>query len=103
VYVGCQPELGLAIGVGDVALRNAVQDAMNGGATNVLINLKDVTTIDSSGVGELVGVFTSASNRGVKLKLANLPDKVQDVLTITQLITIFEVYDSEDEAVASFA
>jgi len=93
----------ITIGVGDVALRNAVQDAMNGGATNVLINLKDVTTIDSSGVGELVGVFTSASNRGVKLKLANLPDKVQDVLTITQLITIFEVYDSEDEAVASFA
>lgn len=93
----------ITIGVGDVALRNAVQDAMNGGATNVLINLKDVTTIDSSGVGELVGVFTSASNRGVKLKLANLPDKVQDVLTITQLITIFEVYDSEDEAIASYA
>lgn len=93
----------ITIGVGDVALRNAVQDAINSGATKILINLRDVTTIDSSGVGELVGVYTSASNRGVKLKLVNLPEKVQDVLTITQLITIFDTYDAEDEAIASFA
>jgi anti-sigma B factor antagonist len=92
----------ITIGVGDVALRNAVQDALNGGATKILINLKDVTTIDSSGVGELVGVYTSASNRGAKLKLANLPDKVFDVLNMTQLITIFDVFVSEDEAIASF-
>lgn len=93
----------ITIGVGDVALRNAVQEAMNGGATSILINLKDVTTIDSSGVGELVGVYTSASNRGVRLKLANLPAKVFDVLSMTQLITIFDVFDSEDEAIAAFA
>ena len=92
----------ITIGVGDVALRNAVQDAINGGATKVVINLKDVTTIDSSGVGELVSAFTTATNRGVKLSLANLPSKVSDILQITQLITVFDVFDSEDEAVRSF-
>jgi len=92
----------ITIGVGDVALRNAVQDAINGGATKVVINLKDVTTIDSSGVGELVSAFTTATNRGAKLSLANLPSKVTDILQITQLITVFDVYDSEDEAVRSF-
>ena len=92
----------ITIGVGDVALRNAVQDAMSAGATNIIINLKDVTTIDSSGVGELVSAYTTATNRGSKLRLVNLPAKVSDILHITQLITVFEVYDTEDEAVASF-
>ncbi|HEY6321381.1 MAG TPA: STAS domain-containing protein [Thermoanaerobaculia bacterium] len=92
----------ITIGMGDVALRNAVQDAINGGATKVVINLKDVTTIDSSGVGELVSAFTTATNRGVKLSLANLPSKVSDILQITQLITVFDVFDSEDEAIRSF-
>jgi anti-sigma B factor antagonist len=92
----------ITIGVGDVALRNAVQDAINSGATKIVINLRDVTTIDSSGVGELVSAYTSATNRGVKLILANLPAKVTDILQITQLITVFDVFDSEDEAVRSF-
>jgi anti-sigma B factor antagonist len=92
----------ITIGMGDVALRNAVQDAINGGATKVVINLRDVTTIDSSGVGELVSAFTTATNRGAKLSLANLPSKVSDILQITQLITVFDVFDSEDEAVRSF-
>jgi anti-sigma B factor antagonist len=92
----------ITIGVGDVALRNAVQDAINSGATKVVINLKDVTTIDSSGVGELVSAYTTATNRGAKLRLANLPSKVSDILQITQLITVFDVFDSEDEGVRSF-
>jgi len=93
----------ITIGVGDVALRNAVQDAINSGATKVVINLKDVTTIDSSGVGELVSAYTTATNRGAKLRLANLPSKVTDILQITQLITVFEVFDSEEEALRSFS
>src|SRR6185295_5791146 len=93
----------ITIGVGDVALRNAVQDGMSAGATNIIINLKEVTTIDSSGVGELVSAYTTATNRGAKLRLENLPAKVSDILHITQLITVFEVYDSEDEALKSFA
>ncbi|HYG64635.1 MAG TPA: STAS domain-containing protein [Thermoanaerobaculia bacterium] len=93
----------ITIGTGDIALRNAVQDAVNGGATQVVINLADVSTIDSSGVGELVSAYTTATNRGARLKLTNLPPKITDVLTITQLITVFDVYDTEDEAVRSFA
>lgn len=92
----------ITIGSGDVALRNAVQEVLGSGATNVLINMRDVSTIDSSGIGELVSSYTTATNRGVKLKLFNLPDKVSDILTITQLITVFDVFDSEDEAVRSF-
>jgi anti-anti-sigma regulatory factor len=80
----------ITIGAGDIALRDAVHDALNGGAKNVLLNL----TVSS---------FTTATNRGAKLKLANIPNKVNDVLTITQLITVFDVFDTEDEAVASYA
>ena len=93
----------ITIGAGDIALRNAVQDALSGGSQNVLLNMTGVTTIDSSGVGELVSAFTTATNRGAKLKLANIPNKVSDVLTITQLITVFDVFDTEDEAIASYA
>jgi anti-anti-sigma factor len=92
----------ITIGAGDLELRNAVTQAVNDGAKKLLINLSDVTTIDSSGVGELVSSYTTAKNRGVQLKLVNLPAKVQDVLTVTQLITVFDVYDTEDEAVRSF-
>lgn len=92
----------ITIGSGDVALRNAIQEVMNGGARKILINMQDVSTIDSSGIGELVSAYTTATNRGAKLKLFNLPAKVTDILTITQLITVFDVYDNEDEAVRSF-
>ncbi len=92
----------ITIGSGDVALRNAVQEVVNGGATKILINMKDVTTIDSSGIGELVSSYTTATGRGLKLKLFCLPAKVTDILTITQLITVFDVFDTEDEAVKSF-
>ena len=92
----------ITIGSGDVALRNAVQEVMDGGATKILINMAGVTTIDSSGIGELVSAYTTATDRGAKLKLINLPAKVADILTITQLITVFDVYDTEDEAVQSF-
>jgi anti-anti-sigma factor len=92
----------ITIGSGEVALRNAVQELLNSGAQKVLINMKDVSTIDSSGIGELVSAYTTATNRGAKLRLANLPAKVTDILTITQLITVFDVYDSEDAAIQSF-
>jgi len=92
----------ITLGTGDIALRNAVQDALNGGARQILLNLREVSTIDSSGVGELVSAYTTAVNRGGRLKLAGLPSKVTDILQITQLITVFEVYDDEDAAVASF-
>src|SRR3954467_8218184 len=92
----------ITIGSGDVQLRNAVQEVMNSGATKVLINMAGVSTIDSSGIGELVSAYTTATNRGARLKLVNLPAKVTDILTITQLITVFDVYDSEDAGIKSF-
>lgn len=93
----------ITIGAAEEALRDAVHRVLGAGAQKLLLNLKDVSTIDSSGVGELVSSYTSATNRGAKIKLANLPPKINDILTITQLITVFDVYDTEDEAVASFA
>lgn len=92
----------ITIGVGDVQLREAVADALEAGATNILLDLGGVSTVDSSGVGELVSTYTTVTNRGGKLKIVNLPSKVADVLQITQLITVFEVFDNEDEAIASF-
>lgn len=92
----------ITIGVGDVVLREAVQKALGGGHKHILINLEGVSTMDSSGVGELVSTYTTVTNRGGKLKLLHLPPKVSDILQITQLITVFEVYDDEDEAVRSF-
>ena len=92
----------ITIGRGDVALREAVHEQLAGGVKKILINLKEVTTIDSSGVGELVSAYTTVTNRGGKLKLLNLPDKVNDILQVTQLITVFEVFDNEEEAAQSY-
>ncbi|GJF34002.1 hypothetical protein KNE206_67020 [Kitasatospora sp. NE20-6] len=92
----------IVIGVGDVQLREAVRDLLSDGTRKIVLNLADVTGIDSSGIGELVSAYTATSRDGGQLKLANLPPKVRDILHITQLITVFEVFDNEDEAVASF-
>lgn len=92
----------ITIGAGDIALRNAVHQVIETGVMKVLINLHEVTTIDSSGVGELVSAYTTATNRGTRLKLVNLPDKVSDILQVTQLITVFDTYDSEEEAISAF-
>ncbi len=64
--------------------------------------MEKVSTIDSAGVGELVSAYTTVTNRGGKLRLLNLPAKVADILQITQLITVFDVLDNEDEAVSTF-
>ncbi len=97
-----EPHGKITIGLGDVALREAVLESLTAGALNVLLDFQYVSTIDSSGVGEMVSAYTTVTNRGGQLKLVNLPPKVTDILQITQLITVFEVYDNEDEAVASF-
>ena len=93
----------ITIGSGDLQMREAIHQALNAGATKILVNMKEVATIDSSGVGELVGCYTTATHKGAKLKLNSLPPKISDVLTVTQLITVFDVYDSEADALSSFA
>ncbi|MFC9327510.1 anti-sigma factor antagonist [Kitasatospora sp. NPDC057015] len=91
----------ITIGVGDVQVRTAVREALDAGATKILVNMADVTAVDSSGIGELVGGYTTANNRGAKLALLAPPPKVRDILVITRLITVFDVYEDEAEALAS--
>ena len=93
----------ITIGSGDVQLREVINGLVEKGKKNILINMKEVTTIDSSGIGELVGCYTSVTNKGGKLKLLGLPPKISDVLTVTQLTTVFDVYESEPEALATYA
>lgn len=92
----------ITIGAGDQQLREVIGSAVNEGKTNILLDLSGVTTIDSSGIGELVGSYTTVTNRGGKLKLLHLPAKLNELLHVTQLITVFEVYENEQEAVSSF-
>lgn len=92
----------ITIGIGDVALRDSIAQQMQEGRKNLLLNTAEVSTIDSSGVGELVAAYTTVTNRDGKLKLLNLPPKLQDILQITQLITVFEVFDDEQSALKSF-
>ena len=92
----------ITIGAGDTQLRDVITNAVNSGKTNILLDLSKVTTIDSSGIGELVGSYTTVTNRGGKLKLLHLPAKLNELLHVTQLITVFEVYEDEKEAVRSF-
>ncbi|MFA6955389.1 MAG: STAS domain-containing protein [Thermoanaerobaculia bacterium] len=92
----------ITIGSGDVQLRDLIAQCMSDGKNNILLDMSGVSTIDSSGIGELVGSFTTVTNRGGRLKLLHLPGKVTDLLQVTQLITVFEVHDDEAKAVASF-
>ena len=97
-----EPKGKITIGSGDIALRDSVIEALDSGSRKILINLKDVSTIDSSGIGELVAAYTTVTNRGGKLKLLHLPAKLNELLHVTQLITVFEVYKDEQEALKSF-
>jgi anti-sigma B factor antagonist len=92
----------ITIGSGDVQLRDLIAQCLNDGKNNILLDMSGVSTIDSSGIGELVGSFTTVTNRGGRLKLLHLPGKVSDLLQVTQLITVFEVHENEASAVASF-
>jgi anti-sigma B factor antagonist len=92
----------ITIGSGDIELRQRIEDSVASGTNNILLNFAGVTHIDSSGIGELVGCYTTMARRGGKMKLLNLTQKITDILHVTQLITVFDVYDSEAEALASF-
>lgn len=92
----------ITIGEGSVQLREAVKTMLESGNTKLLLNLGDVSYVDSSGIGELVSSYTTVKNRGGHLKLLNLTKKIQDLLMITKLLTVFETFESEDSAVGSF-
>jgi anti-sigma B factor antagonist len=93
----------ITLGEGSSALRDALRDLVAKGNKKILLNLGDVSYIDSSGIGELVSGFTSVSNQGGQLKLLGLTKRVKDLLQITKLYTVFEVHDQEADAIRSFA
>ncbi len=92
----------ITLGEGSSTLRDALRDLVAKGHKKILLNLGDVSYIDSSGIGELVSGFTSVSNLGGSLKLLSLTKRVKDLLQITKLYTVFEVHDDEAGAIRSF-
>ena len=93
----------ITLGEGSSALRDSVRDMVSKNQKKILLNLGDVSYIDSSGIGELVSGFTTVTNGGGNLKLLNLNKRVKDLLQITKLYTVFEVHEDEAAAIRSFA
>jgi anti-sigma B factor antagonist len=92
----------ITLGDGSVVLRETVREQIASGKQAIIINLGDVTYMDSSGLGELISAFTTAKNHGATLKLLNLTKGIRNLMEITKLYTVFDIYDDEDAAVASF-
>jgi anti-sigma B factor antagonist len=93
----------ITLGEGSSALRETLRDLVAKNQTKILLNLADVTYIDSSGIGELVSGYTTVTNTGGSLKLLNLNKRVKDLLQITKLYTVFEVFEDEAAAIRSYA
>lgn len=90
------------MGQGSIALREAIRALVDGGKKKILLNLAGVNYVDSSGIGELIANYTTLSKVGGQLKLLNLTDRIQNLLVITKLLTVFDVYEDEAEALNSF-
>jgi len=92
----------ITLGDGSVVLRETVREQIASGKQAIIINLGDVTYMDSSGLGELISAFTTAKNRGATLKLLDLTKRIRNLMEITKLYTVFDIYDDEDAAIDSF-
>jgi len=92
----------ITLGEGSSALRDTMRDMVGKNQKKILLNLGEVSYIDSSGIGELVSGFTTVTNSGVQLKLLNLNKRVKDLLQITKLYTVFDVHEDEAGAIRSF-
>ena len=92
----------ITLGDGSALLRRTIRELLEDRRVNIVLNLADVDYIDSSGIGELVSAFTGVRNRGGSLKLLQLTKKVHDLLQLTKLFTVFDVYSDESSAVRSF-
>ncbi|HXG92935.1 MAG TPA: STAS domain-containing protein [Blastocatellia bacterium] len=93
----------IVLGEGDVQVRDRIKDLLADGQRKILLNLGDVTYIDSAGLGALISSYTTTKREGGQLKLVNLTKRIQDLLAITKLITVFDTYDNEKDALASFS
>lgn len=92
----------IRMGDGAVSLRNVIRGLNEQGSKKILLNLHEVKNVDSSGIGELIANYTTLSRDGGQLKLLKLTDKIRDLLVITKLLTVFDAYDEEAEALNSF-
>ena len=93
----------ITLGEGDEALKDKINSLILQGHKRMLLNLADVPYIDSAGLGEIVRTYTTVSRQGGQLKLVNLTKRITDLLMITKLLTVFETFDSEPEALKSFS
>jgi anti-sigma B factor antagonist len=93
----------VTLGEGDEMLKDKVNSLVNQGHKKIVLNLAEVPYIDSAGLGEIVRTYTTVSRQGGNLKLLNLTKRITDLLSITKLLTVFETYDSETEAIRSFS
>lgn len=87
---------------GDVIIKDKVQSLLQQGNRKLLLDLGNVSYVDSAGLGQLVQVYATTSHLGGSLKLLNLTKRLRDLLVLTKLLTVFDAYDSESEAIASF-
>ena len=93
----------VTLGQGDELLKDKVNSLVNQGHRKILLNLADVPYVDSAGLGEIVRTYTTVSRQGGSIKLLNLTKRITDLLSITKLLTVFETFDAESEAVRSFS
>jgi anti-sigma B factor antagonist len=92
----------IVLGEGDSQVRDRIKDLLADGQRRILLNLGDVNYIDSAGLGALISSYTTTKREAGQLKLVNLTKRIQDLLAITKLITVFDTYEDEKEALASF-
>jgi anti-sigma B factor antagonist len=92
----------ITLGEGGVTLRDAIHNALEAGTKKLVLDMSGVTYMDSSGVGELTAAYTSARNKGCQVKLLHLTRRIDDLMQITKLATIFDIYSNEQQALSSF-
>lgn len=97
-----EPKGKITIGSGDVLLRDTIDEALSSGAKNILVDLNGVSKMDSSGLGELVAAHNTVTTNGGTIKLVNIPSKIYNIFGVSQIISVLDVFDDIDEAVASF-
>ena len=93
----------VTLGEGDELLKDKINSLVNQGFKKLILNLAEVPSLDSAGLGEVVRTYTTVSRQGGSLKLLNLTKRITDLLSITKLLTVFETFESENEAVRSFS
>ena len=93
----------ITLGEGDELLEDKVNSLVNQGNRKIVLNLAEVPYIDSAGLGEIVRTYTTVSRQGGSLKLLNLTKRITDLLSITKLLTVFETFESENDAIRSFS